>query len=382
MDDADFVGDEAMMVASALPPLPFEYDETDERVAKILEQVSSFCGVKFPEVPENPDPEPETPAEEPKDPEEGEDKDDSGDQTDNKGDGLPDARKEADEPEPTEPEEPEPTPDPGDDVSEPEGPTEEELEALRKQYEEALEANKEAKATYWAKLWQVIRYLSNITCWTDSSDDTFFMQLRKQNYSAVQANGCRPNCCECDPAEISIPLDYAPYQCPPQFVSGWITVMVNGMPKREQISQEYLRTHFDPTTNTVHISRSDFPDSLLYRDKCCCLCRRKLTITLLYNAGYDSIPMALLPVICPLLKKIDEAKMGLSDCANAMTQVSGLLKSKKVGNIQYAWSDNNTDTQKTLALYTDLYNLASLTEVMAMSRCYIAELPEEMGDVV
>lgn len=244
------------------------------------------------------------------------------------------------------------------------------------------EAYDAAVATYWTKLWQVIRFVSNITCWTEQADDTFITQTRVQTFHIDQVCACRPmGCCHCDEDTVSIPLDFMPTPENP-FVDGKITVFINGSPVQEDITAEYLNAHYDEANGRVYLVRSDFPDTLLYRGRCCCLCRRKATITLRYNAGYDLIPIGILPMICPILAKIDESKMSSSECANTMTQVSGLLRFKKVGNIQYQWSDNASDTQKTMTLYTELYNLANIAEIYAMSRCLIAEMPEMMGEVI
>ena len=251
------------------------------------------------------------------------------------------------------------------------------MNTTHKYYKEVYEFNK----SYWAKLWQVIRFISNLTCWTDQADDTFLMQTRVQYYDVAQRCGCKPGCCHCDENIISIPLDYSPTAELP-FVGGSMTVFINGKPFIKEISGEYLNNHYDPASDMVYINREDFPHMLLFRNKCCCLCRRNVKIQLKYNAGYTSIPSGLLPLICPLMSKIEESKSGLNECANAMTQVAGALKFKKVGNIQYEWTDSNHDNQKTRVLYTDLFNLATVDEIYAISRCLIAETPEEMGCVV
>lgn len=363
IDEVNDELDKPMQVMETIPPLAFEYDPEDTRIQDTIDRVASFCGFEFTEVPQNPDKEPGVPVP------------------------LADATPSVDVT-PDEPEEGEKDPDYGDNEHDNSGadpyPEEtDEMDKLREAYKEALAEYHEERKAYWGKLWQVIRFISSITCWVDGPYDTFFAQFRKQVYDTTQENGCcRPNCCQCDPDEIVIPLDYTPLDKEQPFIDGWITVMINGQPVKEKIPYQYLMDHYNFSTNKVHIIRDDFPDTLLYRGSCCCLCRRKLTITLLYNAGYPEIPAGLLPLICPLMAKMDDAKMGLSDCANAMTQVAGYLKMKKVGNIQYQWSDTDNNTQKTLALVTDLYNLASLDEVMALSRCLKAEMPEEIGDVI
>lgn len=362
IDDVNNELDKPMQVIETIPPLAFEYDPEDTRIQDTIDRVAGFCGFEFTEVPQNPDEEPGVPVPladatpevdvKPEEPEEGEkDQDYGGNEHDNSG-------------------------------AEPYPEMTDEMDKLREAYKEALEEYHDERKSYWGRLWQVIRFISSITCWTDGPYDTFFTQVRKQVYEAVQTNACRPNCCGCDPDEIVIPLDYNPLDHDQPFIDGWITVFINGQPVKEKIPYQYLADHYDWARNELHIIRDDFPDTLLYRGGVCCLCRRKLSITLLYNAGYREIPAGLLPLLCPLMAKMEDAKMGMSDCANAMTQVAGYLKMKKVGNIQYQWSDADNNTQKTLALVTDLYNLASLDEVMALSRCLVAEMPEEIGDVI
>lgn len=241
-----------------------------------------------------------------------------------------------------------------------------------------------AYAELWKKIWLTLRFLSLSTCWTDGVDDLFIMQTRTQQATANELCGCKPHCCNCDEDQIVIPLDYAPLlddeKC--MYVGATMSVVIGGKVKKVDIDPEYLYEHTDPFTNKLYIMRDDFPDLLYNHSQCCCLCKRRLTITLKYNAGYELLPVGLLPAICPLLSKIDSAKIGLNDCAAAMTQVVGLLKRKKVGNVEYEWSDTDSDTAKTQTLLTDLFNVAVIAEIQSISRCDSALGVEEMGDVI
>lgn len=257
-------------------------------------------------------------------------------------------------------------------------PTTGEITTVIKNEQEILDAKK----SYWARLWQTIRFVSALTCWSDSIDDTFIMQCRTQTYYAAQVNTCTRNCCRCDEDDIVIDLAYTPLDEDMPFVEGNINVVIDGKVKSYQISYEYLNEHYDKFTGKLHILRDDFPEALLAKGSCCCLCERKLTITLRYNAGFFGIPAGLLPMICPLFAKIDDSKTSINDCASAMTQVAGLLKSKKVGNIKYEWSDKDSEPSKTQALYTELYNLANVAEVFSISRCDVVLGEESAGDVI
>lgn len=375
--------DETLMptpaIVEMIPPLPYEYDPEDERINAILDNVSAFCGAEFTEVPQNPDEEPGVP--------------------------VPLADDEGTKPQPggpdfvIDPNDPDKTgqidPDiPGDPY--PEWPSDE-LDKLREAYQTALAKNIEEKTDYWAKLWQVIRLISTMACWTESHDDTFIIQYRTQRYEAGQTRSCCGRCCNCDEDTITIPIEYAPlkryldqdknpvereFEAKP-FIKAVISVVVNGRRCEEVISQEYLNSHYDPYTQKLYISRNDFPN-LLLSGRCpgaCCLCNRKLTITLWYNAGYYNIPQAILPLVCQLMGKIEDSKKPLSDCTAAVTQVSGLLKSMKTGNIQYMWSDRDNALGNTQSLFTEIYNIASMAELFGLSRCDIIN-HEEAGDVV
>lgn len=243
------------------------------------------------------------------------------------------------------------------------------------------EAARKFKEEYWPKIWQAIRYISNVACWSDDELETLLGSCRKQVYHAETICACRPTCCNCNEDMIVIPLDYAPFPEKP-FVSGKITVVIDGKPQTTPITADYLNEHLDTITGKLYISRDDFPEVLLDHNRCCCLCKRKLSILLQYNAGYETIPDGILPLICPIVAKIDEAKLGMSNCHQAMTQVVGLLKRKKVGNVEYEWSNTDTDSSKTQSLYSDIYNIASVDEVMALSRCYMLEEATDIGDVV
>lgn len=342
-----------------LAPLPYLYDEEDERVVAILKQVTEHCEITLEEtelrpvekpggIVDNPEPEPE-PEEPSEDTEEpisptGEDGEDGGEEDEDvNGDNT------EDEPE--------------------------------QEMEEVVVVEGEKKEEVWRRIWQAIRYLSNHACWTDRDDDTFIEQCREEQFTAETICGCTPNCCKCDPDQIVLTLSYSPFPMAP-LVDATVSAVVDGRPRRVTIDHVYLNEHFDPYTGKVYILREDFPEIFYENGRCCCLCKRELTITLHYNAGYKTIPAGLLTLMCPIMAQIDEAKIPLSDCASAMTKVSGLLKSLKKGDVQYTWSDKDTATSRTQALFTDMFDVAILTELASISRCEQIIIPDEFGDVV
>jgi hypothetical protein len=207
------------------------------------------------------------------------------------------------------------------------------------------------------------------------------MQCRQQQATANQLCGCTRTCCNCDDDHIIIPLEYAPLDDEP-FVEGEITAVVGSQFIKQELTAKYLNDHLDPYTNKLYIMRDDFPDIFYWRNKCCCLCKRKFTITLRYNAGYEKLPSGLLPLVCPILKKIDDAKISLSDCASAMTKTVGLLKRIKNGNIEREWSDKDNGASATDTLLTDIFDVALVAELQAISRCGEISVPEEFGDVI
>ena len=231
----------------------------------------------------------------------------------------------------------------------------------------------------WAYIWQVLRRLSLFTCWADGQNDTFLLQVRTQFFSIKQVNKCCRKCCRCDDDVIRIPLAYEPV--PEQgYVSGKLTVFINGKMHTQDLDVNYLAEHTDWETGVLYINREDYPDLLLYRGSCCCLCNRDVRVTLVYNAGYELVPNGLLPVICGLLDKVDTDTS--DECAQAMSTVSGLLKRKKVGNVEYEWAVNDDSSFTINKFIAELNTLGVLGEVMVYSRCAIAELEEETGEVV
>lgn len=313
---------------TCIAPLPYLYDPDDERIVTILKQVTEHCGITLEQTEmqpvEKPQPAPDEPVEEPVEtPEEGE-----------------------------------------------------------TEMEEVVTVEGEKPEDVWRKVWQAIRYLSNNSCWTDSDDDTFIEQCRTEQFTAETICGCTPDCCKCDPDQIVLSLSYSPYPNNP-LVSADISVVVNGKVARLNLDHNYLNEHFDPFTGKLYIMRDDFPE-FLYSEGYgnCCLCKRHLTITVRYNAGYKNIPAGLLTLICPILAQIEEAKVPLSDCAQAMTKVSGLLKSLKKGDVQYTWSDKDTAASRTNALMTDIFDVSLVSELASISRCDQIVIPDEFGDVV
>lgn len=371
MENIEAVSVPTPELIAAIPPLPYVYDQEDSRVVDILNSVADFCGKEFTIVPPNPDGE--------KDPDTGEVEG---------GVPVPQADEETETETETESEE---------SSAEPYPEETDEIDKLREAYKAALAQNLAEKQSYWAVLWQVIRLISTMACWTESHDDTFIVQWRKQVFEAKQVNGCCKDCCNCDEDVVIIPIEYAPLEKHPDpdktqpweqdfdgrpFSGGVINVVINGKPQQTKIDAEYLNEHYDPYTQKLYINREDFAE-VLYAKGCssCCLCERSLTITLYYNAGYYSIPQALLPLVCQLMGKIEDSKLPLSDCTAALSQVSGLLKSMKTGNIQYTWSDNDNKLANTQNLFAEVYNVASLAELFGLSRCDIVNRVDA-GDVV
>lgn len=240
-------------------------------------------------------------------------------------------------------------------------------------------AKDQPDATTWSYIWQVLRRLSILTCWAEGADDTLIWQVRTQKYSVKQVNKCCRSCCRCDEDVIKVPLAYEPV---PEkgYVSGKMTVVIGGRIVTETFDPEYLADHTDWETGILYINREDYPNLLLYRGSCCCLCNRDVRITLVYNAGYKLIPSGMLPVVCQLMNEVDTDTS--DNCATAMTTVSGLLKRKKVGNVEYEWDASDKSNYTLDKLISELNTLGVLGEVMVYSRCSVAAPEEEIGDVV
>lgn len=231
----------------------------------------------------------------------------------------------------------------------------------------------------WAYIWQALRRLSLLTCWAEDANDTFLLQVRTQNYSVKQVNACCRKCCRCDEDVLRIPLAYEPV--PEQgYVSGKMTLTIGGHLVTEILDTEYLAEHTDWETGILYINREDFPNLLLYKGSCICLCNRDVRVTLVYNAGYEVLPAGILPTLCALLEKVDTDTS--DNCAAAMSEVSGLLKRKKVGNVEYEWDTSDDSAYTVDKLIAELNTLGVLSEVMVYSRCSIAEPEEVTGEVV
>lgn len=231
----------------------------------------------------------------------------------------------------------------------------------------------------WAYIWQVLRRISVLDCWADKPNDTFISQVRTQRFELKQVNACCRGCCVCDEDIVKIPLAYEPV-VGNGYISGKITVVIGGRIVTQDVDPEYLAEHTDWETGILYINREDFPEILLYRGNCCCLCNRNLRIDLVYNAGYDMIPSGLLPVVCKLLEKVDTNKS--DECASAMSTVAGPLKAKKVGNVEYQWSDADKSIYNINKLVADLDTIGVLGEVMVYSRCSLSDYEAATGAIV
>ena len=232
----------------------------------------------------------------------------------------------------------------------------------------------------WPLIWQTLRLISSVTCWDDAPEDLFLTQTREQNYFVSLRCKCI-RCKLCDDDFVIIPLEYIPLNGTDFWVNVKITGMINGKYTEQEIEPEYLATHYDKAKNQLYLEKTLFYDIIRENGDNCCRCEHKMNVVLEYNAGYDIVPKGLLPAICYILNKVNNG-VDEEDCHDNLTQTSGLLRRKKVGNVEYEWSVSDTTNSKTATLYSDLHDLGMLDEVLAISRCYLATQQEELGDVV
>lgn len=232
-------------------------------------------------------------------------------------------------------------------------------------------------AQLWGKLWVVLRRLSLITCWGDKQEDTFIEQVRKQIYDGKQKNLCCQG--HCEESTIKIPLEYEPI-ADRKYISGEIKLRIEGRFIKEDITPEYLEEHTDWDKGILYIDVSDFLNTLAVKTPGCCGCLFDYSITLLYNAGYATIPSSLVPIICNLISKTDTATNG--DCASSVIKTTGLLRRKKTGNVEYEWGEADLSSQSTDRLMNELVALGFLDDILTVARCDIAEGKITAGDVV
>lgn len=233
-------------------------------------------------------------------------------------------------------------------------------------------------AVLWPLIWQTLRILSNITCWSDTIDDLFLTQTRTQSYPVI-IDHCECLCRLCDDAFVIIPLEFSPH--PDDFmISVTISGMVNGEFVKRELDVETVMKGFDEGQDKLYLPKQMFYDLIKQYDNCCS-CVYNMTVTMKYNAGYDGIPQGLYPAVCYILNKINNS-VDIEDCHDNLTTTSGLLQRKKVGNVEYQWSTQDTTNSKTATLYSDLHDLGMIDEVLAFSRCYLSTQEEVLGDVV
>lgn len=234
-------------------PVAYIYDPNDTRIVHITDQVIDFCGYEMTEVPQNPDEEPGVPVP----------LADDGEQKPQPGD--PDFKIDPDDPDKTgqiDPDAPGNQPDDntGDDA----------LDKLREEYKLAKEQNLKEREELWPKIWQAIRYISHLACWTDTDNDTFLTSIRHQIEHVSAKCTCTARCCECDDNVIAIKLDYWPVPKHP-FSIAHLSGVYGGEIIREVIDHEYLNDHYDRANNVLYINRRDYPNLLLDHGYPCCL---------------------------------------------------------------------------------------------------------------
>lgn len=231
------------------------------------------------------------------------------------------------------------------------------------------------RGVLWSKVWMILRLVSAYTCWNDSDQDTFITQTRTQRVNFKQYCCHNATCGDCNRNIITIPLDYAPLADDP-FVGAPITVVNGAEIRRFTIPADYLEDHYDNITQNLYIDAADYPQVLMTS---CCKCPGDVSLAIEYNAGYDTIPLGILPFICALLNRLD--KMSATDCHATMNRVAGVLASKKIGNVQYQWTDNTSESN-TDKMIIDLFNTALISQLQTLSRCTIVSSSSPMGFVV
>lgn len=175
---------------------------------------------------------------------------------------------------------------------------------------------------------QLIHLVSTMTCWRNSSCETFLKSERQEIFDVDYINNC-----SCDHGLMVVPLYYLKVFEP----SIQVFVQIRDGIDFCQIQVEQEDYSFDSFTNEVYIDLKKY----LSNGKCMCDCSKIHRIIISYVAGYDVIPDCILPIFCDLMDYIVELNScgcGCQDCdSGSMEEEESDLSDNEKQQLIYDW---------------------------------------------
>lgn len=154
---------------------------------------------------------------------------------------------------------------------------------------------------------ELINYISSLTCWAKNTCETFLLEERKQ---LITLDEDKIECCRCNDAILEVCLAYDKIDPETLQVS---LIQLDGINKTEYnvSSDEFL---YDDEQDILRLNLGAYI-STCSRCICDCRCKRKYTIKLTYEAGYEVIPECLLGMFCDMLHVVyDKNKCSCERC--------------------------------------------------------------------
>lgn len=202
---------------------------------------------------------------------------------------------------------------------------------------------------------ELIRMLSLSACWTRDVCETLLTSQRTE----LIPMPCRKCGC-CGNIER-----FTPY-----YSANVDDVEVYVITQRGLVTERVRVDHFDVAVTEVFGYPEILVDLSNYAKSCSCRTCDNMTLEFVYTAGYDSLPECLFPEVCELVKTITASKSGCGGldecCAMSQPEVGYVLKTKKVGELSWSWTQDQTSIDY---IYNQLYISGKLKSLGMISLC-------------
>lgn len=178
-----------------------------------------------------------------------------------------------------------------------------------------------------------IRMLSSATCWSIEPCGSILLEPRREQIEL----GCFDFKC-CDPI----------YRFRPYFQANVDQVQVKVLRQVGLTTEEYPLDDQLFATTDIHGFTEILVDIKAWARRCGCQNPCELLVLRFdYMAGYPELPECLFPDVCEVIKAVSASLSGCGSvaecCEMTQPQVGSRLKSKRVGELSWAW-DKDTDS--------------------------------------
>lgn len=203
----------------------------------------------------------------------------------------------------------------------------------------------------------LIDLLSTSLCWNSSICGNFIRHVEVEKFDYIN-DSCFT--CDCSSQIVKYDLFYTLKEIEIKIVE--VTLITYSGLKETKIV-------LDPNSYTYRNGQILIDRTILPNNCCTCSCD-EFVLSVAYETGFDKLPECLLPIFCELLINMSLSLTGcgsIDDCCTmTRPKAYSYLKSKKIGDISYAWG---IDENQSSYIYEKMLNTSKLKMIGMLSLC-------------